>query len=394
MYDNTTSDKHIEIASEARIFLTTAEYFAGIGLVRLGLERAGWRTVFANDIAIDKYQMYAAFFDDAPNHYIVENIFQLNMASIPSAMLATASFPCIDLSLAGNLNGLGGKHSSAFWGFINILRNQDLKPPLVMLENVTGWLNSNKGRDFRVTIQALNELGYACDVYHIDAIRFTAQSRPRIFVVGQLIADPNQNYWNILQRPGSIAPKSLKNAIKDSFDLIWNTVDVPTLPPKNRSGLSSIIEELDEGDQRWWSNEEVDRHLAMMSDIHLSRVKQLQNQTKLSYRTMYRRVRSGLQRAEIRENDTAGCLRTARGGSSRQMIVRAGYGRVRMRHMTPREYARLQGVPDNYPLPKQTNQALSGFGDAVCVPVITWLANNILNPLAYKLIDDLSVVHL
>jgi DNA (cytosine-5)-methyltransferase 1 len=51
-----------------------------------------------------------------------------------------------------------------------------------------------------------------------------------------------------------------------------------------------------------------------------------------------------------------------------------------MRLMTPREYARLQGVPDNYPIPSQINQALTGFGDAVCVPVIVWIAENILNP--------------
>jgi DNA (cytosine-5)-methyltransferase 1 len=52
-----------------------------------------------------------------------------------------------------------------------------------------------------------------------------------------------------------------------------------------------------------------------------------------------------------------------------------------MRHMTPREYARLQGVPDDYPIPNNTIQALTGFGDAVCVPVIEWIAYNILNPL-------------
>jgi DNA (cytosine-5)-methyltransferase 1 len=50
--------------------------------------------------------------------------------------------------------------------------------------------------------------------------------------------------------------------------------------------------------------------------------------------------------------------------------------------MTPREYARLQGVPDEYPITTNGVQALTGFGDAVCVPAISWIAENILNPLA------------
>jgi DNA (cytosine-5)-methyltransferase 1 len=49
--------------------------------------------------------------------------------------------------------------------------------------------------------------------------------------------------------------------------------------------------------------------------------------------------------------------------------------------MTPREYARLQGVLDDYPIPSQVNQALTGFDDAVCVSAVTWIAENILNPL-------------
>ena len=95
---------------------------------------------------------------------------------------------------------------------------------------------------------------------------------------------------------------------------------------------------------------------------------------------MYRRVRQGKQRAEIRKDGIAGCLRTARGGSSPQMLIRVGKGSIKMRLMTPREYGRLQGVPDNYPIPSQINQALTGFGDAVCIPVITWIASHILNP--------------
>jgi DNA (cytosine-5)-methyltransferase 1 len=57
--------------------LTCAEYFAGIGLVRLGLEQAGWKVVFANDWAQDKFEMYAAHFEDASTHYRVVMLISL-----------------------------------------------------------------------------------------------------------------------------------------------------------------------------------------------------------------------------------------------------------------------------------------------------------------------------
>ncbi|MCB0211480.1 MAG: DNA (cytosine-5-)-methyltransferase [Anaerolineae bacterium] len=365
---------------------TVAEYFAGIGLVRLGLYNAGWQTVFANDFDEKKYEMYSSYFRDETHRYVLKDIRDLDISEIPSTLLATASFPCIDLSVAGNQNGINGKHSSAFWGFTQILKQlSEMRPPLVLLENVSGWLKSNQGADFTLTIQALNELGYSCDVYALDAIRFTPQSRLRIFVVGVRTEKPNMEVERLLRRPNALATKALKEAIVKNSKLSWNILDVPLPPSKLKDGLINIVEALPEDDPRWWNQVEVDRHMNMMDSSHLERVMALSKQNFISYRTMYRRRRHGLQRLEVRKDDTAGCLRTARGGSSRQFLVKAGHNRIRMRLMTPREYARLQGVPDEYPIPENTNQALTGFGDAVCVPLITWIAKNILTPIATKI---------
>src|SRR3990172_7521581 len=128
----------------------------------MGLEPCGWEVIFANDISPKKQEMYKAFFPDAQHHYLVTDIFDIDAHSIPTTTLATCSFPCIDLSLAGNMNGINGQHSSAFWGFIKALRAQgNSVPPIVLVENVPGWLYSNEGTDFRVTVRALNDLGYA-----------------------------------------------------------------------------------------------------------------------------------------------------------------------------------------------------------------------------------------
>jgi DNA (cytosine-5)-methyltransferase 1 len=365
--------------------LTCAEYFAGIGLVRLGLEQVGWSIVFANDWAHSKFEMYSAHFKDASKHYKVEDIFSICPTDIPNTLLATASFPCIDLSLAGDLEGIDGRHSSAFWGFTKILGGQVNKPKLVMLENVSGWLTSNSGQDFRISIQELNRLGYACDVFAIDAAHFVPQSRPRIFVVGIQKSNVHQDICVFSKRSSSLKTKALEKAVIANLDLRWHFLEVPSLPDKIKANLSLVIEKISDNDERWWSEDEVERHLKMMSPLNLTYLKQLQDLSKYSYCSMYRRIRGGEQKAELRKDSLAGCLRTARGGSSRQMLVRVGQGTVKMRLMTPREYARLQGVSDDYPLPLQINQALTGFGDAVCVPVIVWIAENILNPLAKSL---------
>ncbi len=90
-----------------------AEFFAGIGLVRLALESQGWEVVFANDIDPDKAEMYRHNWPK-DDHLVVDDIHKLSPDMIPDCDLFTASFPCNDLSIAGRWEGLSGKESSAF----------------------------------------------------------------------------------------------------------------------------------------------------------------------------------------------------------------------------------------------------------------------------------------
>jgi DNA (cytosine-5)-methyltransferase 1 len=100
---------------------------------------------------------------------------------------------------------------------------------------------------------------------------------------------------------------------------------------------------------------------------------------------VFRRMRVAdgrqVQRAEIRVDGLAGCLRTPRGGSSRQVIVVADGGTVRTRLLSGREAARLMGLPEDYRLPKAATGALHVAGDGVAVPVVRWLAEHLLEPL-------------
>jgi DNA (cytosine-5)-methyltransferase 1 len=149
-------------------------------------------------------------------------------------------------------------------------------------------------------------------------------------------------------------------------------------PPQRALALADVIDT--DGAQDWWSAAEVERHRAMMSAAHREKVERILVAGTAWVGTIFRRIREKQMRAEVRFDGLAGCLRTPRGGSAKQIVIACAGGALRMRWMTPREYARLQGAPD-FPLVGTTIQQLWGFADAVCVPAIRWIGSRVLNPL-------------
>ena len=386
MFAPVSTDLRERSAIDAQGFpLTFVEYFAGIGLFRMGLEMAGWQCLYANDWNSERAQIYRGFFGE---DYEVKDIFAVDSSDIPQATLATCSFPCVDLSLAGKGVGINGKDSSAFWGFYNRLREQASEAPrLIALENVVGWLYSNGGRDFYETVKSLNEIGYICDAFVLNARSFVPQSRPRVFVIGARDVLSPDSQLPLPLRSKRLMPSRLKELMMLDSGIQWGCFDIPEPPPNRSTGFSNnIVEALDYDDSRWWPEEKVKKHLDMMPPSHLTVVKHMAQQERESSRTFFRRRRKDGQRAEVRSDDIAGCLRTAVGGSGKQFMVTAGNGAIRMRTLTAREYARLQGVPDVFPIMSDTErQSLNALGDAVCVPVVTWLARAVLSPLTDKL---------
>jgi DNA (cytosine-5)-methyltransferase 1 len=370
---------------------TVCEFFAGIGLMRMGLEREGWSVVFANDIDEEKAEMYAAQFPDSEDHLVIEDIHRLNADQIPSATLATASFPCNDLSLAGSRSGLRGKQSSAYWGFITILEKlEKRRPPLVLLENVTGFLTSHGGADFTNAMVALNKLGYAVDAFILDAARFVPQSRQRLFVIG--ILDDNNLTPRVLE-PASfyesdVRPKSLADFIFTHPEIHWNIRPLPNQPARSKS-LPDILD--NSNSSEWWDGERAAYLLNQMSPRHHKVADGMIAGNQFTYGTVFRRIRNGKSMAELRTDGMAGCLRTPRGGSGRQILFKAGKGKYFARLLSPRECARLMGA-DDYKIRVPLNQALFGFGDAVCVPVVEWIAKYYLNPVVNELLRNRHLV--
>jgi DNA (cytosine-5)-methyltransferase 1 len=357
---------------------TFAEFFAGIGLMRMGLERAGWHISFANDIDEDKWQMYKTHFGDS-GEFVLGDVHQLDASEIPSVALATASFPCNDLSLAGARAGLAGDHSSAFWGFIDALTKMGKRrPPMVMLENVTGFLTSHDGNDFRDALLALNRLGYAVDAFIIDASRFVPQSRQRLFVIGTKTSNVSALNDTPKFYESDCRPPALADFILWNPEINWQIRQMSPLPVPKVT-IDDILENLSPNSQMWWSRERCDYLLNQMSPKHRATAETMIGGKRTTYGTVFRRVRNGKSMAELRTDGIAGCLRTPRGGSGRQILFAAGSGRFAVRLLSPRECARLMGA-DGFKIRAPLNQALFGFGDAVCVPVIEWIGQNYLNP--------------
>lgn len=362
---------------------TVADFFAGIGLVSMGLQQAGWKTVYALDYDKDKAAAYINHFGH--NHYHTKDIAQTKGHEIPSVMLAHASFPCTELSVAGSRRGIHKGESSSFWHFPRILKEMRELPPFVLLENVEGLLSSDGDDGLRSILQKLNELGYYVDLLRIDASHFVPQSRVRLFMVGT-----HESVINRLKlddskvrelKASSVRPKKIVDYILKNADLRWYFHKLPDLPTRKTS-LKDIIDSKAE----WWS---ADRSLYLYSQTHKHQRKIIDRKKKASsysYFTAFRRMRmrDGESRstAEIRMDGIAGCLRTPKGGSAKQIIVRVGKGRFDARLLNEKEVARLMGA-DQYRINPDlsSNQVLFGFGDAVCVPALEWIGKHYLNPL-------------
>ena len=352
------------------------EFFAGIGLARLGLEEAGFQVEWSNDIDAAKCEMYRNHFGNTPNHKLVEgDMSELCGKDLPQdASIAWGSSPCTDLSLAGTRTGLNGKRSGAFWQYMRLLKELGAdRPPIAVLENVNGLATSHSGEDLAAAVHAFNELGYSVDVLSIDTRRFIPQSRPRLFLVGL------QNPPTAERFDSSLRPDWLQQVFADA-SLRTHRAPLPEPPSPLMSGLSMYIEDMSDEDNRWWDAEKTEKFLDSLSPVQATRVEMLRKNTSRSYRTAYRRTRNGKVVWEVRADDVSGCLRTARGGSSRQAIICLGNDKAFVRWMTPREYAALMGAAHYNIDGLRPNQVMFGFGDAVSVPVVEWLSRHYFMP--------------
>lgn len=177
--------------------LKVVELFAGVGGFRLGLEKSNFKIVWSNQWEPSTKTQHASLVYEArfgPKNHSNEDINEIvtrNVEEIPDHDLLVGGFPCQDYSVATTLTnskGLKGKKGVLWWSIHKILEQKKNKPKYLFLENVDRLLKSpasQRGRDFAVMLQSLNELGYAVEWRVINAADYgMPQRRRRIFFIG------------------------------------------------------------------------------------------------------------------------------------------------------------------------------------------------------------------
>lgn len=366
---------------------TFYEFFAGGGMARLGLGDE-WQCLFANDFDPLKAATYRANFEH--DHFQEGDIWKVLPEQLPGTPdLAWASSPCQDFSLAGQRAGLVGGRSSAFFGFwklMGALGDEGRAPATIVIENVVGLLSSHKGDDFAALCAAFVEAGYRVGALEIDAARFVAQSRKRVFIIATKTPVPER-----LSQLSPATPFHSKQ-ICTAYDRLpkvvrdqWVWWHLP-FPDAFNGDLASLIES--DSEVTWFSEERTQALVSLLSIRHRKVLADALARRTRTVGTIFRRMRvengKKVQRAEFRTDNYAGCLRTPSGGSSKQFIVVVEDRKVRIRSMTGRESARLMGLDDDYKLPPRMNAALKITGDGVVVHVVRWLSENLLEPLVER----------
>lgn len=357
-------------------------------MVRAGLG-SGWTCLFANDFDMKKSLTYGRNWGSGCLK--TADICSLSAAELPGhADLAWASFPCQDLSLAGGGAGLRGDRSGTFWPFWDIMKSliiADRPPTIIVVENVCGAITSHNGKDFAAICTTFSEAGYRYGALVIDAKHFVPQSRPRLFVVGVRANTPLPMGLS-LNEPSDLwhtrALRAAHVALPRKARSSWLWWSLPSTS-KRILRFSDLIENVPKG-VIWHTRGQTAALLAMMSDINLAKVEAAKRSARRVVGSVYKRTRHDdvgrkVQRAEVRFDDLAGCLRTPAGGSSRQTIIVVENGDVRSRLISPRETARLMGLAENYQLPTNYNEAYHLTGDGVAVPVVRHLAQHVFEPI-------------
>ena len=256
-------------------------------------------------------------------------------------------------------------------------------PALIVLENVYGAITSHQGQDFIEICKAFKDENYSFGAVVVDAVDFVPQSRPRLFIIGvrgdvkipsYLVTSQFISKWHVPALRSAF--EKLPEGCKSKW--IWWNLKTPEV---RKNHFIDLLED-NPASVAWHSPEETKNLLGMMSLINSKKVELARITGTKTVGAIYKRTRiddngKKIQRAEVRFDNIAGCLRTPAGGSSRQLIIVVHGRDTRSRLLSSRETARLMGLPESYQLPQSYNDAYHLTGDGVAVPVVRYLAEHI-----------------
>ncbi len=305
--------------------ITVADLFAGIGGIALGLKRAGFKILWANEMDHNACKTYSTNF----KHKLYEcEIQKLNPDSLPKVDMIAGGFPCQAFSIAGYRKGFSDTRGTLFFEIMRLV--DSIHPKYLFLENVKNLERHDKGNTFKVILHELEKRGYYVKYKVLNTCEYSdvPQNRERIYI----IAFKNKDVCNAFQFP----TKAKKR--KNICELLENNVDSRYYYDKN----SSLYPMLQKG---------------------------MTNRC-----TVYQ-----WRRVYLRENKNNLCptltANMGMGGHNVPLVVDS----QGVRKLTPRECARFQGFPDSYKLPMIATSALyKQFGNSVSVPIIEAVAKEII----------------
>ena len=367
-------------AAPAEARYTLVEFFAGGGLARLGFGNA-WDVVLANDMCAKKAKAYRANFGAAD--FVGGDVAKLRAADIPFSDVWWASFPCTDHSTAGLQKGFHGVHGSAVFALLK--RLQALKrvgraPGVLAFENVVGFMGGD-GEDFRLLAAQIATCGYRLGGVVVDAEHWLPQGRRRIFLVAVQADVPLPSGLALPKADQRWHPPFFRKAVKtwqeQGGEWTWWTLPEPA--PRTTT-LADIVEPADTVE--WFGQEAEVRLLALLDEPGRARLAEMRAAGHPVIGTMVERTHPvlGERVASIRA-DTAFTLMATATGTSRQRLIEVNDQDIRVREYTPRELARLMGVPETYSPPTKLVPAMKVMGDAVAVPAVRHLVCGLIEPL-------------
>lgn len=326
------------------------DLFAGIGGIRLGFDQAfgdDIETVFVSECDKKAQETYIANFGEKPR--IFGDITKINEIDIPNHDILLAGFPCQAFSLAGQKKGFEDTRGTLFFDVARIVEFH--KPKVVFCENVKNLVNHDRGKTFKIIKKTLNDLGYRVFYKVINSKDFgVPQNRERIYIIA-FREDISPNKF--------IFPEKT-----DDTKVIADIMENKETSPKY-----------------------------YLSDVYLESLRK--------HKRRHQAKGNGFG-YEIRDvNSIAGAIVCGGMGRERNLIIdkrltdftpvtniKGKINREYIRKMTPREWARLQGFPDDFKLVVADTHLYKQFGNSVTVPVIKVIAENIKQQLEGDLIED------
>ena len=402
--------------------MTVGSLFTGIGGFDLGLQRAGMQVVWQVEIDRTCKKVLQRHWPGVRRY---GDIRTLEPSDLGPVDLVCGGFPCQDLSVAGRRAGLAGPQSSLYWEFHRLIAG--LAPRWILVENVPGLLSSRQGRDFRLILDSLVELGYSLAWRILDAQFYgVAQRRRRVFIAGRLgkpFSAPAAVLFEPSCLPGDPPPRRAAGPVSATLVAsgagtgrpagIGSEADflVPILEVDGRTngdgyrcgdGIGSpgdpmftlqarhqhaVAGTLGGSGRRGWPDD-LDRSGAFVVSRALTSSMQRQD---ASVEPLVINWQSGGD-VRLGISDTPGTLQASQvpavamplranrwGGSDSHgdqgNVVVEGFG---VRRLTPLECERLQGFPDGWTEGHSDSARYRMLGNAVAVPVAEWIGKRIL----------------